>query len=329
MNNVTFRLRWLLVLSALGSLGSPAVAQGSQQEAVAKYKQGRALIEKKDYEGALRELTASYALLDSPNTLLLMAHAQRELGREAEAAALYEKVVQEAKDRALAGEQRFVKTGEDAQGWVDRLSKRLGKITVRVNEAPDGTKVTVDGESVDAQQQDGTLKVESLWWKAGTVRVEASPPGGETQAVTVEVLPGEVASATLDLTVVEEKDDSDSDAVVDFDSKDLEGKSIPTGTWVMGGLGLAGVATFAVFGSMAKSKASELDECSPRCPESQRDLADQGKRDQTIANIGLVVGGIGLATAAGFYIFQSSDSREGSVDVAVAPNGLLLRGSFH
>jgi hypothetical protein len=331
MNNVTSRLSWLLVLSALGSIGGPAIAQGSQQEAVAKYKQGRALIEKKDYEGALRELTASYALLDSPNTLLLMAHAQRELGREAEAAALYEKVVKDANSRALEGERRFLKTGEDAQGWVDRLSKRLGKITVRVNDAPEGTTVTVDGENVEAQQiGDRTLKIDSVWWKAGTVRIEASPPGGEAKTVTVEVLPGEAATATLDLTVVEEEeDDSDSGSVPVIDSKDLEGRSIPTGTWVMGGLGLAGVATFAVFGSMAKSKASELDECSPRCPESQRDLADQGKRDQTIANIGLVVGGIGLATAAGFYIFQSSDSRESSVDVAVAPNGLLLRGSFH
>lgn len=328
MNTIASRLSWVLVITSLG-LTAPAVA--SQQEAVEKYKQGRALIEKKDYEGALRELSASYALLDSPNTLLLMAHAQRELGREAEAAALYEKVVKEAEERALAGEQRFVKTGEDAQGWVDRLSKRLGKITVQVNEAPDGTTVKIDGEPVEAQKVgEGTIKVDSLWWKLGTVRIEASAPGGEAETATVEVLPGETVTASLDLTVVEEEEsDSESNAATTFDSKDLEGKSIPTGTWVMGGLGLAGVATFAVFGAMAKSKASDLDECSPRCPESQRDLADEGKRDQTIANIGLVVGGLGLATAAGFYIFQSPDSREGSVDVAVAPNGLLLRGSFH
>ncbi len=63
------------------------------------------------------------------------------------------------------------------------------------------------------------------------------------------------------------------------------------GSWITGGVGLAGVATFAVFGSIAKSKANELDECLPHCPESLRSTADEGKRNQTIANIGLVVGG--------------------------------------
>lgn len=323
----------LLFLSVCGLAAAPAMAQVSQatqQEAVAKYKQGRALIEKKDYDAALRELTESYALLDSPNTLLLMAHAERELGRETKAAGLYEQVVKDANDRVSKGEERFGKTAEDAQGWLDRLSERLGKITVTVVEAPDGTTLRIDGEPVGAPDaKGGTMKVESLWWKAGTVRVEARDPDGRTQAVTVEIPAGGVATTSIDLGD-QGKDATEPGpvAAATLDTDDRSGKSIPTASWVTGGIGVAGLAVFAVFGSSAKSKASDLDACSPRCPESERDLADAGKRDQMVANIGLAVGGVGLLSAAGFYIFQA-DPKSESVDVAIVPNGVLVRGTFH
>ena len=323
----------LLFLSVCGLAAAPAVAQVSpatQQEAVAKYKQGRALIEKKDYESALRELTESYALLDSPNTLLLMAHAERELGREAKAAGLYEQVVKDANDRISQGEVRFGKTAEDAQGWLDRLSERLGKITVTVVKAPSGTTLRIDGEPVGAPEaKGGTMKVESLWWKAGTVRVEATGPDGRSQAATVEIAAGGVATASIDMSDLGKDDDVSTPVVAaTLDTDDRSSKSIPTASWITGGVGVAGLAVFAIFGSSAKSKASDLDACSPRCPESERDVADAGKRDQMVANIGLAVGGVGLLSAAGFYIFQP-DSKSESVDVAIVPHGVLVRGTFH
>lgn len=323
----------LLFLSVCGLVAVPAtaqVSQATQQEAVAKYKQGRALIEKKDYEAALRELTASYALLDSPNTLLLMAHAERELGREAKAAGLYEQVVKDANDRVSKGEVRFGKTVEDAQGWLDRLSERLGKITVTVVQASAGTKLRIDGEAVETPEASGdTVKIESLWWKAGTVRVEATDAAGRSETVTVDVPAGGVATTSIDLGDVGEDEKALAPvASTTLDTDDMRGKSIPTASWITGGVGVAGLAVFAIFGSSAKSKASDLDACSPRCPESERDVADAGKRDQTIANIGLAVGGVGLLSAAGFYIFQP-DPKSESVDVAIVPNGVLVRGTFH
>jgi len=325
------RLSTAFLVSLLGLVAVPAYAQGSKQEAVARYKQGRALIEKKQYEEALQELTASYEMLDSPNTLLLMAHAERELGRETKAAALYEKVIADAKDRVAKGEDRFGKTAADAQEWLDKLSQRLGKITVSIRGASEGTTVRIDGKAVDAtRSSDDTMKVDAVWWPAGTVKVEASTVDGAARSMSVEIPRGGPATVALDLgEVAREETPAPVEETATFDSKDIEGKSIPTASWVTGGLGVAGLATFAIFGSMAKSKFSDLDACSPRCPESERDVADEGKRDQTVANIGLAVGGIGLAAAAGFYIFQSpSEPEAGAVDVGLAPNGILVRGTF-
>lgn len=321
----------LLVLFA-GLVAVPASAQGSKQEAVARYKQGRALIEKKQYERALEELTASYEILESPNTLLLMAHALRELGREPEAAKVYEDVIASARKRVEAGEQRFEKTAADAQEWLGKLSERLGRITVSVSGAVEGTTVSIDGKPVDVSRVgDDTVKVEDIWWSAGAVKVEASTPQGVSRSVTAEIPKGGPASVALDLG--EAPPAPAPEPVEDtfaIDTESAKGKPIPTASWVTGGIGVAGLATFAIFGSMAKSKSSDLDACSPRCPESERDVADAGKRDQTVANVGLAVGGIGLAAAAGFYLFQSpSNPEDGAVDVGVAPGGFLVRGTFH
>lgn len=321
----------LAVLVATVS-ASPGYAQGSKQDAVQRYKQGRALIEKKQYEEALRELTASYELMDSPNTLLLMAHAERELGRLGKAASLYEQVVEDAKKRVAAGEARFQKTVDDADGWLRKLSELLGKLTVVVTHAPEGTTITVNGDVVDTTRSDDTLRVDAVWWPAGSVKVEATTEGGVTRAMTAEVPKGGPASVALDLGgVVETQEPAQSlkPEPMSVETDDLQRKTIPTASWVTGGIGVAGLATFAIFGSMAKSKSEDLDACAPRCPESERDTADAGKRDQTIANVGLAVGGIGLAAAAGFYIFQKPPEQDASVSWGVSPNGLVLRGQFH
>ena len=321
----------LLILFA-GLVAAPASAQGSKEEAVARYKQGRALIEEKKYDQALEELTASYEMLESPNTLLLMAHAHRELGREVKAASLYEDVIATARKRVEQGEQRFEKTIADAQEWLGKLSARLGRITVSVSGAVQGTTVTIDGKPVDVSRvDDETVKVENIWWAAGAVKVEALTPQGLSRSVMADIPKGGPAAVALDLgKAPPEQDEQPVSDNFSVDSESVDGKSIPVASWVTGGIGVAGLATFAIFGSMAKSKASDLDACSPRCPESERDVADAGKRDQTIANVGLAVGGIGLAAAAGFYLFQSpSNPEEGEVDVGIAPNGFLVRGTFH
>lgn len=326
------RISIAILASFLSFVAAPALAQGSKQEAVARYKQGRSLIEKKQYEEALGELTVSYEMLESPNTLLLMAHAHRELGREVKAAQLYEDVIEHARARVDQGEDRFEKTAADAKEWLDKLETKLGKITISVRGAIEGTTVTIDGAPVDATRTgEDSLRVDGIWWTAGSVRVEAFPPEGTSRSVEVEIPKGGPAAVTLDLgDAARQKEPAPIDDTASVDMRDMQGKSIPTSSWITGGIGVAGLATFAVFGSMAKSKSADLDACSPRCPESERDVADAGKRDQTIANVGLAVGGVGLAAAASFYLFQSSpNTDDGTVDVGMTPGGILVRGSFH
>ena len=103
---------------------------------------------------------------------------------------------------------------------------------------------------------------------------------------------------------------------------------VPVGSWVGLGVGAAGMVAFGVFGSMAKSNSEELDACSPRCPESMRPTADDGKRNQTIANIGLAVGGVGLATAVGFFVLGRGQDQKPTLEAAVSPGFVQLRQRF-
>lgn len=79
---------------------------------------------------------------------------------------------------------------------------------------------------------------------------------------------------------------------------------------VAGGVGVAGLATFAIAGSVARSTADsareECGETGQRCNETELDRHKQREASQIlIANIGAVVGGVGAATATALYVWHA------------------------
>lgn len=100
------------------------------------------------------------------------------------------------------------------------------------------------------------------------------------------------------------------------------------GAIVAGGVGVLGFGTFAVAGSLSRANASEAIE---KCDNDGSDCTDdEVKRFQDkervynpIANIGAIVGGVGVATAAVLYALSLEDSTEepkvGQVRWSVSP----------
>lgn len=82
-------------------------------------------------------------------------------------------------------------------------------------------------------------------------------------------------------------------------------------TYVALGVGVAGLATGVVAGALALGGKSDLDSrCSQdQCPPSARGDLDTLKTESTISTIGLVVGGVGLATAALFWVLSWPTSK--------------------
>jgi hypothetical protein len=110
-----------------------------------------------------------------------------------------------------------------------------------------------------------------------------------------------------------------------------------------GGVGVAGFAVGAIFGFVAKSKESDsLNHClandNTSCTHEGVVMINDAKRDATIANVGFVIGGLGLATGAVLYLTapKSSSSRPAvqtsSLRIAplVAPTsaGIAVAGQY-
>ena len=101
-------------------------------------------------------------------------------------------------------------------------------------------------------------------------------------------------------------------------------------------MGLAGLAAFTIFGLVNNSKFSDLEsECpNDRCPERLADGAEAGRTYQTLANVGLGVGLVGLGTAAVLLLTDSSPAETEAVVTAAAPRLLIgpsyvgVRGGF-
>jgi hypothetical protein len=80
---------------------------------------------------------------------------------------------------------------------------------------------------------------------------------------------------------------------------------IPTLTYVLGGVGVAGLIGFTAFGLSGLSQESDLKRCEPDCPQ---DETDKLKRTYLFADISLAVGIVGLGGATYFYVSSRYDA---------------------
>ena len=107
---------------------------------------------------------------------------------------------------------------------------------------------------------------------------------------------------------------------------------------------------FAIFGGMASSTYSDLSDSCPGkvCTADRESDADSGRTYQTVANVTLVIGLVGLAAGAGLIVWdlvddegtaEGDDATDGDAtdaeslaavrpQLVVGPGAIGLRGSF-
>jgi hypothetical protein len=114
-----------------------------------------------------------------------------------------------------------------------------------------------------------------------------------------------------------------------------DGAALRVPAYLLGGLGVAGMVVLAVAGSMAQSNYDDLvDQCpNDQCPADLESQADDTRTQQTVANIGLAVGAVGLASGVGlliasFAVGSADDEPESEVSLSVGPGSLSITGSF-
>jgi hypothetical protein len=309
-------------LSAATTVSSLAHANGSPPSAAAKLKAKRAFERGQEYykQGKFAEAGAafqeSYDAVPEPKALLMLARVQRDDGELLKARA----TCQKALDGAEAAEAMGRANGaplDEIKGELRAIDGVLGFVVVQLAHAPPGTHVSIDDSDVTSQLG------KPIRAEPGPLVVTAIDPGGTERSENAMVKAGQTSSVTLSFpwsgrgpnAVTRAGSGKSDEARAETPRVDDEKTPPPrpklepsqthasttkrTLTWVAGGVGLVGLATFGVFWELSGSKFKHLDRA---CPESHCDPSlerdkNTGKTFQTVANVGLAVGAVGLGAA--------------------------------
>lgn len=293
------------VALAATAFASPVVAQtktpesqeeSSIEDARWEFAEGSAHYQAKRWNEALAAFERSHRLVESPNTELMIARCLRELGRKAEAAMRFEHATEEARRRVQRGETKYARTAEAAAAEGAVLRAQVGTVKIHVAHAATAS-VTVDGEPVPLSPEGDAIVLHD----PGTVSVVVRDERGGQQSQTASVLAG----AEVKFDFAAESAAPPPPVRPPPPPAPKTPWTIPA-AWAAGGLTLAGLGVFTIFGLDSQATYDDLVErCgSVGCGPADRLDAEDGKRSQTIANVGLGIA-IGAAVATAVFVVLS------------------------
>lgn len=303
---MTARLAALGVLLTLLFAAPFVQAEDSVARAEALFRAGRDSMRQGDYPRACDQFRESDRLDPQPGTKLNLGGCDEKRGRLATALELFRSVVRE-----LPADDKRVKI---AQERVSALEPRIPQVTFKLAAgAPASTSVRLSTD----EQAKVTLGT-AMPLDPGKHEVVVAAPGFTERRFALELAEGE----QRDVEVAPGPKESESGAAVDVDSDRAEPGSNKTLGYVLGGVGIAGVAVGTITGIMVLGKKSTFeDECKGDpvvCSQEGADARDSGRTLGTVSTIGFVVGAVGLG--AGAYFLLSSNDDGGKTGVRVRPN---------
>ncbi|WP_394838473.1 tetratricopeptide repeat protein [Pendulispora rubella] len=299
----------------------PAAASPLEREqAQSLFLKGKERFDQKNYREALESFRASLAVVNSPNTRLYVGRCLQNSGDLLGAYIEFGRAATEARE-ASASDGRYKLTASEAAAERDGIQPELGFVTIQLNGADDSTLLRVAGQKVRGASSEA--------WPVlpGPVEIVVERQGAEVARRSVTVARGGRESVQIDVPPAPA-----SPGGGPTEPTRDSGQTLRTLSFVAAGVGVAGFATFAIAGLSAKSTYDDLDSrCGgTRCREDVRDDISHGNTMQTVANIGLVVGAVGVAT--GITLFAIGQSKKNSststLMVTTTGTGISIRGAL-
>ncbi|MCB9745111.1 MAG: tetratricopeptide repeat protein [Alphaproteobacteria bacterium] len=95
------------------------------------------------------------------------------------------------------------------------------------------------------------------------------------------------------------------------------------------GVGVAGLGTGVAFGLGARGARADADALCVNglCPDTAAEAIATDRRSSVLADVGFIVGGVGLASGATLFLLSGRTSAD-DLSLSVSPGALLLSGSF-
>ena len=322
---------------ALADGVAPSEATPAQKkQALDHFTAGKTAAEAKTFDKAITELRASLDSVNSPNARLVLARALRDSGQLGDAWAEFGRVAEDA-TKLAATESRYSQTADAAIAERTELEAKLAFVTVTIVHAPADTTLKVGGHSIPAEQWAAPILAPT-----GAVDVVLSDASGKELArQTVAATAGQKTPVTLDaLPPPVAPPPPSPDDKPDFSNPPPPPPEQPPGraklrpyAYVAGGLGVAGLAVFTIFGVMSNSDFNDLkSNCTNgSCPASKSGEINDGKTFQTVADVGLGVGIVGVAAGATLFVLSlggKSPDAPSSTGLVVTPGFIGVRGTL-
>jgi hypothetical protein len=326
---------WLLLSPAVSAAGANVNEASREQLKAAQktFEVANDLYDAKRYEEAITAFRASYEIVASPNSRLMVARALRELGRFDDAYKDFLAALSDA-EAAAQRDKKYRKTVDAAREELKALEQRVGLLSVELVSAPEGSQVEVAGKHYTPAELATPIAV-----APGKVTIVARAPQRPAIERSLELAAGSRQALRIDLAAPAETGIEGQPVGVPAPAESsvtLEpprsGGALRTLAFVAGGVGVAGLATFGIFGTLNNQKFSELeDECAEgRCPAERQEDIDAGRQYQTIANIGLIVGVVGVGAGTVLFLMSGRSAERAALpmDVALGPSDVQVRGRF-
>ena len=277
------------------------------------FTEGRAAMEKGDYERACERFEASERLDPAAGTLINWAECLSRRGKPATSRLKWREALE-----ALAPDDERRKAVEERIAALDAVVPRL---ELRLDaSAPAGVIVQRDGVAVDPVTLGLPIPVDPGAHRIGVTAKDHAPSEimvtlaqGEHRVLVLHEGPPLEPAPKKNVAAAPERE---------------ERHGLPVPFWIAAGIGVAGIVTGATFGALAIVQKDRMqDGCKKStdalfCDASGLDAAHKGKTYATIADITVPIGVAGLGVGAWFLFSRPSS------DAAVpATQGAMLRVS--
>jgi hypothetical protein len=325
-----------LLCVAPSALAQEPIDDSTRNAARSLASQGKDAFDAKDYARAADLLRRAYALVPAPTIALYEGQSLVQLGRMVEAEEAFMRAMRTPID-AHSPEQ-FRKAKRDAEQELSALRPRIPKVTIVVTgpgaSAPN-LGVALDGKTV----KNAVLGVEMPIDPGDHVLTTGA--GGERKEVTFSIAEAERKSVEIEALAP-----TDAAAPVApppppaAPPPPAPAPAKPASTWqkpaafVVGGIGVAGLAAGIVTGLMAGSRHATAEKECPNsvCTEGSAgaDALESFRSLRTVSTIGYVVGGVGLAGGAALFLLAPSQpsASASNVHVFVGAGNAGVRGAF-
>jgi hypothetical protein len=285
-------------LAVAMSTASFASSAAPDPEAAALFDEGRKLMNKGDYAGAVPKFQQILQKTKAVGALLNLAECYAKLGKTASAWSTFKQA------GTVARESNDAERAKVADDHANALEPQLSKLTITIERDAPGLEVHRDGENVPKSEWGTGVPVDP-----GSHRIEAVLPGHVPWMQTVDV--GGTGTVVLVPAFVSDKP-SETKPVAAERASTLEepssGSSRKTIGIIVGGVGVAGLAFGGIAGLVAMSKHDDAkSKCVAYPNHCSSDGSAEGPNDDarsfaTMSTIGFIGGGALVAIGAALYL---------------------------